>query len=70
VSVGWAPTGSAFFVTDFKGSDSSDCLVFVLGGGAPDKRDLSNELRSSGLVPPKTWSNHHVSCEVLRWTDE
>lgn len=71
VSVGWAPTGLAFFATDFAGSDSSRCVVFVLDGTSPDKRDLSEGLRTSGLVPAKTWSNHHVFCEVLRWrTDD
>ena len=69
VSVGWAPTGRAFFATDFAGSDASRCLVFLLGNDSPEKRDLSEGLRISGLVPPKTWSNHHVFCEVLRWVD-
>jgi hypothetical protein len=70
VSVGWAPTGVAFFATDFSGSDSSRCLVFLLGGASPEKRDLSEALRTSGLVPARAWSNHHVSCEVLRWLDD
>jgi hypothetical protein len=69
VSVGWAPTGRAFFATDFAGSDASHCLVFILSGASAEKRDLSEGLRTSGLVPAKTWSNHHLFCEVLHWVD-
>jgi len=70
VSVGWGPTGEAFFVTDYAGSDFSRCLVFVLRGASPERRDLSEALRISSLVPPKTLTNHHVFCEVVRWLND
>lgn len=70
ISVEWAPGGAAFFATDYAESDSSRCLVVVLGDGSPEKRDLSKGLRTSGPVPARTWTNHHVLCEVLRWRND
>lgn len=67
VSVGWAPTGRALFVTDYSGSDSSRCMAFVVNDQPLQKLDISEQLRDSRLVPSKTWTNHHVFCEVLRW---
>ena len=70
VSVAWAPSGAAFAVTNRASSDSSQCLLFVIGTAAlPARRNLSTQLQRSGLVPAQAWTNHHVDCELLEWRD-
>jgi hypothetical protein len=65
VRVEWAPAGHALALTNFEGSDSSRCLIFMAG-----KISSPIDLNASLGKYVNTKEDHHAYCEVVRWKDK
>jgi hypothetical protein len=66
-SVRWSPKGSAFFINDRTGSNSSNVIVFVLARGTA--LDISKELKKR-VQHKSITGNDHVYLEATEWLAE
>jgi hypothetical protein len=70
IRVAWAPSGHAFFVTNYDGSDSSVCLVgsVSISLSVNDVSQLLSEWSKSRLSRKEP--GDHLYCEVTKWINE
>ncbi len=67
VTVGWAPAGHAFFITNYDGSDSATCMVGIVARtiNITDVSRLLGSRTRGRLMRAKP--GDHLYCEIVRW---
>ena len=66
VAVLWSPDSKGFAITDYEGSDYSNCKIFVLGD-ITRIVSIQTELESHFKTNRHIFENHHVYIEAREW---